>query len=251
MSISLFEPGCKNGFPWNVGAGSKSSRHLSESFPGRQYYNGVIVMYKRIPAHIGVIPDGNRRWAEGQGLQKKDGYEHGILPGFQLYELLLRNGVHEATFYGFTKDNNKRAKDQRDSFTKACVDAVRILSNRDANLFVIGNTQSAAFPEELLPYANERQRFGKGSINLNFLVNYDWEWDLRSALSNGQIASHDIPKIDMIVRWGGRRRLSGFLPVQSVYSDFFVIDDYWPDFRDEHFYAAMDWYQTCDVTLGG
>lgn len=208
-------------------------------------------MYKRIPRHIGIIPDGNRRWAEQNGLHKKEGYRHGIDPGFRLYELLLEHGVSEATFYGFTKDNNKRAPEQRAEFVQACVDAVELLAGRDANLLVIGNTASAVFPAELLPYANRRVRFGKGAINLNFLVNYDWEWDLKTALKHGEIASHDIPRVDLLIRWGGRRRLSGFLPVQSVYADFFIVDEYWPDFKEQHFHDAMQWYQDCDVTLGG
>lgn len=63
--------------------------------------------------------------------------------------------------------------------------------------------------------------------------------------------SKDISRIDLIVRWGGRRRLSGFLPIQSVYSDFYVVDDYWPDFKPQHIYDALDWYSEQDVTLGG
>lgn len=207
--------------------------------------------FKRIPAHIGVIPDGNRRWATENGFEKKDGYEHGINPGFELYELMLEYGIKEATFYGFTKDNNKREKGQRDAFTKACVDAVELLSGKDANLLVIGNTESTAFPEQLYKYANKRVNFGRGLINLNFLVNYDWEWDLKNLSVNNQLASFDIPRVDLIIRWGGRRRLSGFLPVQSVYADFYIIDDYWPGFNKSHFIDALRWYQNCDVTLGG
>lgn len=207
--------------------------------------------FSRIPAHIGVIPDGNRRWAVGKGYQKKDGYQHGIAPGFALYELMLQYGVREATFYGFTKDNNKREKGQRDAFTKACVDAVELLSGRDANLLVIGNIESPAFPDALKQYANHRVPFGRGLINLNFLVNYDWEWDLGHLAETRQLASHDISRIDLIVRWGGRRRLSGFLPAQSVYSDFYILDDYWPDFQPSQFLDALRWYQDCDVTLGG
>ncbi len=206
---------------------------------------------KRIPSHIGIIPDGNRRWALDMGLQKKDGYTHGINPGFELYEMMLEYGVKEATFYGFTKDNNKRETGQREAFTKACVDAVEMLSGRDANLLVIGNTDSPAFPKELLKYANQRVEFGKGLINLNFLVNYDWEWDLKKLSKNKQLESVDIPRLDLIIRWGGRRRLSGFLPVQSVYADFYVINDYWPSFQKTHFIDALEWYQDCDVTLGG
>ncbi len=207
--------------------------------------------FKKVPAHIGIIPDGNRRWAVKNGFQKKDGYNYGIKPGFELYEMMLQYGIKEATFYGFTKDNNKREKGQRESFTKACIDAVELLSGKDANLLVIGNTESTAFPKDLLQYANKRVNFGRGLINLNFLVNYDWEWDLNRLMADKKLESHDIPRVDLIIRWGGCRRLSGFLPVQSVYADFFIIDDYWPDFRKSHFIDALSWYQNCDDTLGG
>lgn len=207
--------------------------------------------FKRLPKHIGIIPDGNRRWAVKNGLQKKDGYEHGIQPGFELYEMMLKYGIQEATFYGFTKDNNKREKSQRDAFTQSCVDAVQLLSGKDANLLVIGNTESPAFPLELKKYANKRVHFGQGLININFLVNYDWEWDLNNLIENKTLKSSEIPRIDLIIRWGGCRRLSGFLPAQSVYADFYIIDDYWPDFNKTHFLDALRWYQNCDVTLGG
>ena len=165
--------------------------------------------------------------------------------------MMLEYGIKEATFYGFTKDNNKREKKQRDAFTKACVDAVELLSGKDANLLVIGNTDSVAFPSELQKYANKRVSFGKSLININFLVNYDWEWDLKNLMENKHLASSDISRVDLVIRWGGRRRLSGFLPAQSVYSDFYIIDDYWPDFSKSHFIDALKWYQDCDVTLGG
>ena len=61
----------------------------------------------------------------------------------------------------------------------------------------------------------------------------------------------DASIIDLVIRWGGRRRLSGFLPVQTVYSDFYVLDDYWPDFKPQHFYDALEWYSKQDITLGG
>jgi len=55
----------------------------------------------------------------------------------------------------------------------------------------------------------------------------------------------------LIVRWGGGRRLSGFLPVQSVYADFYVRDEYWPDFDPQHFEHALAWFKNQDQTLGG
>lgn len=210
--------------------------------------------FKRIPTHIGIIPDGNRRWALENDLEKNQGYPHGVDPGVALTNLLIQHGVKEATFYGFTKDNNKRPVAQREAFTKACVDSVQAVAGKDANILVVGNADSPLFPEELRPYAGERVHYGKGLINLNFLINYDWKADLEAGVKSGDlkhIMSRDISRIDLIIRWGGRTRLSGFLPVQSVYADFFVLDNYWPSFQPVDLTKALTWYQTCDPTLGG
>ena len=94
---------------------------------------------------------------------------------------------------------------------------------------------------------------------MNFLINYGWSWDLNNIKDvgkdnknvNNYLRSYDVSRIDLIIRWGGRRRLSGFLPVQSVYADFFIVNDYWPDFKPEHFSNALEWYKEQDVTLGG
>ncbi|QUH19212.1 polyprenyl diphosphate synthase [Alkaliphilus sp. B6464] len=212
----------------------------------------------RIPEHIGIIPDGNRRWAENNGLSRADGYKSGIDPGLLLFKMCEMAGVKEITYYGFTVDNTKRPTDQIKAFTDACINAVKVLSNENASLLVVGNTNSPMFPKELLPYTT-RQTFGSGGIKVNFLVNYSWKWDLnylkrskcRSNNINNQIETYDVSRVDLIIRWGGRRRLSGFLPVQSIYADFYVVDDYWPDFKPNHFYEALNWYNDQDITLGG
>jgi undecaprenyl diphosphate synthase len=219
-----------------------------------------IKKFKRLPQHIGIIPDGNRRWAQNKGLEKQDGYKFGIEPGLQLYDLCIELGIKEMTFYGFTIDNTKRPSEQIKAFQKACVDAVECLVKRDADLLVVGNTQSPLFPTELLPYT-KRTRFGKGLIKINFLVNYGWNWDLNYSVKNRdfnsnddlikRIASSEISRMDLIVRWGGRRRLSGFLPIQSIYADFYVLDEMWPDYNLEQIYRALAWYQDQDITLGG
>ncbi|MCD3352082.1 undecaprenyl diphosphate synthase family protein [Clostridium botulinum D/C] len=213
----------------------------------------------RIPNHIGIIPDGNRRWAINNGLTKEKGYNSGLNPGLILFRLCKKIGIKEITYYGFTTDNTKRPKIQRLAFSKACVDAVNLLSKEDADLLVVGNYNSPMFPKELLPFT-KRKTFGKGGIKVNFLVNYGWEWDLSNLKENtssnrntiaNTLKSNDISRVDLIIRWGGRRRLSGFLPVQSIYSDFYVVDDYWPNFNKDHFYNALKWYNTQDITLGG
>jgi undecaprenyl diphosphate synthase len=96
------------------------------------------------------------------------------------------------------------------------------------------------------------------------LVNYSWQWDLNQALVSGAkkpltlndrhletIGSAVVSRIDLVLRWGGRRRLSGFLPIQTVYSDFYIVEEMWPDYERDHLENALAWYQLQDVTLGG
>jgi undecaprenyl diphosphate synthase len=213
----------------------------------------------RIPNHVGVIPDGNRRWAEKNGYEKEMGYKNGLTPGLEIFKLCEKVGIKELTFYGFTVDNTKRPNLQKVAFTNACVQAVKMLSKENASLLVIGNYDSPMFPPELLPFT-KRKDFGKGGMKINFLVNYGWEWDVMNLSSSNShsrksvyenIKSKDISRVDLIMRWGGRRRLSGFLPVQSVYSDFYIIDEMWPDFDESQFNGALEWYSKQDITLGG
>lgn len=220
-------------------------------------------VFRRIPRHVAFIPDGNRRWAQNRGLRKEQGYASGLEPGFRLYEICKALGIEELSVYGFTNDNTKRPPEQTAAFRQACVDAVDGLSRLDASLLVVGNDDSPLFPAELRPYTT-RQVFGDGALKVNFLVNYDWLWDLSqsAAKTNGAsrggrksftecIGSSGVSRIDLVVRWGGRRRLSGLLPVQAVYADFYIVDELWPDFKPQHFYDALRWYESQDVTLGG
>jgi undecaprenyl diphosphate synthase len=107
-------------------------------------------------------------------LPKKAGYEAGLFPGLQVLRLCSNIGVKEVTSYGFTQDNTKRNKEQRQAFQKACKDGVEILKHEDASLLVVGDANSLMFPQELRPYT-KRTKFGAGNIKVNFLVNYSWE----------------------------------------------------------------------------
>jgi undecaprenyl diphosphate synthase len=199
-----------------------------------------------IPRHVGFIPDGNRRWAVNHGLPKEGGYAEGIAPGLRLYEQCRKYGIQEVSIYGFTQDNTKRPSAQKRAFSEATVTFAREVARRGAALLVVGDETSAQLPMELKGF---RQRRGDG-MKVNLLVNYGWEWDL-AGLKNGGLRSDAVSRLDLIVRWGGGRRLSGFLPAQSVYADIYVRDEYWPDFDPQHFEQALAWFKNPDQTLGG
>ena len=197
------------------------------------------------------------------GLPRQAGYAHGLPVALQLFDDCQERGVEELTFYGFTQDNTKRAAEQRHAFQAACVEAVELLADRDAAVLVVGNTHSPMFPSPLLPYTR-RTRFGRGTTKVNLLVNYSWQWDIDQALQTGYLkrlsvndrelpgmGSAEVSRIDLVVRWGQHCRLSGFLPIQTVYADIYVVDALWPDYSTDNLENALAWYQMQDVTLGG
>lgn len=204
--------------------------------------------FTRVPRHVGFIPDGNRRWAQARGAPKREGYAAGILPGLRLLDLCRDLGIAEVSVYGFTKDNVRRASDQVAAFRAACVAFCREAIAAGAALRVIGDAKSQVFPQELASSVEARC---EGDIRVNLLVNYGWQWDFASLEQTGALASADVPRIDLVVRWGGRRRLSGFLPAQCAYADLYVVDRLWPDMTPQDFVDALHWYQAQDVTLGG
>lgn len=199
-----------------------------------------------LPDHIGFIPDGNRRWAQAHGLAKESGYDRGIQPGLELFEQCKALHIPEISIFCFTQDNTKRPSAQTKAFKSATVEFALQLSRSDAALLVVGESESKQFPPHLTPFL---VRQGTG-MRVNLLANYGWSWDL-DGLSNGGLRSRGISRMDLIVRWGGSCRLSGFLPVQSVYADLHIRPELWPDFQPSQFEEALAWFRKQDRTLGG
>lgn len=215
----------------------------------------------RIPRHVGFIPDGNRRWAVARGLPPGAGYDAGVEPGLRLLSRCRDLGIEEVSIYGFTKENVRRPADQVEAFRRAATEFGLRAAGSGAALRAVGDDGSPLFPEALRPFAATRSM---GDIKVNLLVNYGWQWDLLRAFQRpgaGEdvrisslpqaLGSGDVTRVDLVVRWGGRRRLSGFLPLQCAYADIHVVETLWPDSRPEDFLDALRWYQAQDVTLGG
>ena len=217
--------------------------------------------FSRLPRHVGLIPDGNRRWAEARGLGRREGYAAGMEPGFALLDACRQLGIDEVSIYGFTKENVHRPTAQVDAFCRACAEVGLRLVEEGTALLAVGDATSKMFPDALRPFAQTRST---GDLRVNLLVNYGWRWDLEGALKEpapraersapaplSSLASSAVSRVDLVIRWGGHRRLSGFLPIQCAYADIYVVDALWPDMQVQDFLGALHWYQHQDVTLGG
>lgn len=204
-------------------------------------------MKHRVPLHLGVIPDGNRRWAVSRGLAKHEGYARGVPPAVRLAGACRAAGILEISVYGFTKENVRRPAVQVRAFRAACIELARLLVAAGARLRLVGDRRSQVFPREAEPLEG---RGGRGALKVNLLVNYGWRWDLEGWARGGG-RSRAVPPLDLVVRWGGGRRLSGFLPMQAAYADFHVEDALWPDYEEAQLGRALAWYRKQDRTLGG
>ena len=229
------------------------------SWRGILHIGARMPILHRTPRHVGIIPDGNRRWAEQHGLPTAAGYEAGVRPALRLLDLCRELRIEEVSAYGFTKENVRRPREQVSAFRDACVSFALSVVEAGAGLLVVGDANSPLFPDALRSFLKVRSA---GTPRLNLLVNYGWQWDLRVGNTRARdnpdsndpvrmIASRDVSRVDLVIRWGGRRRLSGFLPLQCAYADFAVVDTLWPDMRDDELIAALEWYQNQEVTLGG
>jgi undecaprenyl diphosphate synthase len=208
-------------------------------------------MQRRIPRHIGFIPDGNRRWAEAHGLPRQAGYAAGIEPGLRLLERCIQLGIDEVSAYAFTKENVRRPGPQVQAFREASIAFALAAVDAGAALLVVGDADSPVFPDALRPFTERR---GPGHIRFNLLANYSWRWDVTGRASGRgklPLRSAAVRRLDLVVRWGGRQRLSGFLPIQCSYADFAFSDTLWPDMRLSELGDALAWYGRQDITLGG
>lgn len=162
------------------------------------------------------------------------------------------------SIYGFTKENVRRPSDQ--VRVSRCVrrvrrarDRVRCGAIRPGRRALRDDPCCAASVRE----RQKRWRYQRESAGqLRLGVGSLWrrkapERNARNASPQRATASSSVPPVNLVVRWGGRRRLSGFLPLQCAYADMYVVDTLWPDMQDTEFLAALAWYQQQDITMGG
>lgn len=229
-----------------------------------------------LPKHIAIIMDGNRRWARERGLNVSDGHKRGAETLENIARYCNNIGIKHLTVYAFSTENWKRAKEEvgalmnilrfyLDKFSKqADTENMRIKVLGDVTALDNGIQKSIAS-------AIERTKNNTG-LTFNIALNYGGRAEILKAIKDiakdvkdGVINIDDIsesivdsklytagqPDPDLLIRTSGEIRTSNFLPWQLVYSEFYFVQKYWPDFNETDIDEAIKVYQKRNRKFGG
>lgn len=230
----------------------------------------------KIPEHIGIIMDGNGRWAKKRNLPRTLGHKAGVETIRRVIKEGDRLGIKYMTLYAFSTENWKRPKDEVGALMKLLVQYLKQeideLDSKGVVINVLGDISK--LPKdciEEISRAKDRTKDNHGIV-MNVALNYGGRDELVKAMKNigedikaGKIEIEDIneemvnknlyttgmPDPDIIIRPSGEQRLSNFLLWQSAYSELWYSDICWPDFTEKDLRKAIYDYQNRDRRFGG
>lgn len=221
-----------------------------------------------LPKHLGIIMDGNGRWAKKRGLPRTAGHKAGAEVFRNISKQCARLGIEYVTFYAFSTENWKRPKEEVDAlmllFKNYLLEAkADVAQAGDIRLKFIG--QRNGISKELLNLMDEAEQetaSNKGTT-VYLAVNYGGRQEIVSAVNKliaqgkTEISENDIsdnlyttPECDLIIRPSGEQRLSNFLLWQAAYSEFWYSDVLWPDFSSDDLIAALREFENRNRRFG-
>ncbi|QHV98305.1 isoprenyl transferase [Spirosoma endbachense] len=228
-----------------------------------------------LPQHIAVIMDGNGRWAKRQGAARVFGHRNAIKAVREVTEGCAELGVKFLTLYAFSTENWNRPKFEVDALMTLLVHTIRgeikTLMDNNVRLTTIGNTES--LPSDCQRELAEAMRETSGNTGLTLVLalSYSGRWEILEAVrqiatdvSTGRLAMSEIneslfgsylttdgiPDPELMIRTSGEMRISNFMLWQLAYSELYMPDVLWPDFRRNHLYEAILSYQQRERRFG-
>lgn len=212
------------------------------------------------PKHVAFIMDGNRRWARKRGLPIIFGHRKGYKKIEELVKHAKLLGIKHVTFWAFSTENwNREPKEVEDImgiFRRVLKkSSLKKLLSENAKFVIFGDL--TAFPKDIQENVREVLKDSKNNtgIVVNIALNYGGRAEILRGIQmvikkgakriNEKIFSNYLyskgqPDPDLIIRTGGEKRLSGYLPWQAVYSELYFTDVYWPDFDAKEFDLALE-----------
>ena len=230
----------------------------------------------RIPNHIGIIMDGNGRYAEKRGLPRTAGHKAGAENLRKITEFARNTGVKNMTVYAFSTENWKRPSAEVSGIMKLLGfylgDWKRQLGDSDLRIRVIGDV--SAFEPSLQKKIAfvEKQTVKETGITVNIALGYGGRdeivragkkiaqmcvdgklkiSDIDEPLFSSMMYTHYVADPELIIRTGGEIRTSNFLLWQSAYAEYYFTDVLWPEFTPDDLLKAIASYQNRDRRFGG
>jgi len=230
----------------------------------------------RMPKHVAIIMDGNRRWAKERRLPAIEGHRRGIVALREVTRAARDLKIPVLTVYGFSTENWKRDRTEISLLLDLCVyfaqNELAELSRNNVRVNVIGRYEALpAASRDALDGLVEKTKHNDGLL-LNLAVNYSARMEMRDAIcalaedvKSGKLAVDAIdeeriesylytsmlPDPELLIRPGGESRLSNFLLYQVAYTELYLTETYWPDFSREHFALALADFQRRQRRFGG
>lgn len=228
-----------------------------------------------IPKHVAIIMDGNGRWAKQKGKTRVFGHKEGVNSVRDVVEASGQLGIKFLTLYTFSTENWKRPKSEVTILMKLLIKALQDETDRlhenDVKLIATGNldTLPDVVLKELLD-AIEKTKNNK-RMTLNLALSYSGRWDIVRAVKNiyndygnseqlinnlneekfsEYLATKNLPDPDLLIRTGGDYRISNFLLWQLAYTEIFIEQRFWPEYRRKHLYKAITEYQNRERRFG-
>lgn len=197
---------------------------------------------------VGIIIDGNRRWAKENNLPTLEGHRKGLENVKEIVKSAKDTDVGTIIVYGFSTENWNRKEEEvsylMDLFALFLKNEVNELDEENIKLSIIGQKERLSSKiQKLIKEAEEKTKDNTGTT-LAIGISYSGRTDILQAAEKGDIEENlwtkDLQDPDIIIRTGGEKRLSGFLTWESVYSELFFVDTYWPAFTKEDFLAILE-----------
>jgi undecaprenyl diphosphate synthase len=211
---------------------------------------------KYIPRHIGIVMDGNGRWAKARHRPRSFGHNAGRKAVREVVEGCLRQGVEALTLFAFSSENWQRPEEEvsalLDLFVRALDKEVDELHANGVRLRFIGDLDAFDKPLRQRMLAAMKRTADNSKLQMNIAVNYGGRWDivhaarnLAVAVARGELPPEaideaefdrrtslgELPPLDLFIRTGGDRRVSNFLLWQLAYAELYFTDTLWPDFN--------------------
>jgi undecaprenyl diphosphate synthase len=228
-----------------------------------------------LPKHIAIIMDGNGRWAKKRGLPRVAGHSEGVKSVRDIVDACAQLGIEYLTLYAFSTENWKRPKEEVSTLMKLLLKTLKTetdeLHKNNIKLKMIGDFES--LPEAVQKQLKEAIKKTENNTRLTLILalSYSGRWDILQAtrkiaddvahkkLKKSEIneetfkkylSTAEYPEPDLLIRTSGEMRVSNFLLWEIAYTELYVTETLWPDFRRKELYKAIEDYQKRERKFG-